>query len=66
MNLNEFWRAFSHNKGAVAGLLFMAVVVVLFSTAAVDWLKFGHLVILYAAVIVFVMGLIEASHRFAF
>ena len=29
MNLNEFWRAFSHNKGAVAGLLFMAVVVVL-------------------------------------
>ena len=29
MNFNEFWRAFSLNKGAVAGLLFMAVVVVL-------------------------------------
>ena len=29
MNFREFWRAFSHNKGAVAGLLFMAVVVLL-------------------------------------
>ena len=29
MNFGEFWRAFSHNKGAVAGLLFMAVVVLL-------------------------------------
>lgn len=44
----------------------MAVLVVLFSAVAVDWLKFGHLIVLYAAVIVFVMGLIEASHRFAF
>ena len=29
MNFREFWRAFSLNKGAVAGLLFMAVVVLL-------------------------------------
>ena len=29
MNFREFWRAYSLNKGAVAGLLFMAVVLFL-------------------------------------
>lgn len=29
MDLREFWRAFAHNKGAVAGLLFMTIVALL-------------------------------------
>lgn len=43
-----------------------ALLIALLGDVSVDWLKFGHLSVLYGAVILFVMSLIEASHRFAF
>ena len=43
-----------------------ALSIALLGDVSIDWLKFGHLSILYGAVILVVMALIEASHRFAF
>lgn len=44
----------------------LSLLVALMSGLSVDWLKFGHMTGLYGAVILFVMALIEANHRFAF
>lgn len=43
-----------------------SVLIALMSGVSIEWLKLGHFSILYGAVILFVMALIEASHRLAF
>lgn len=42
------------------------LLIALFAGVEISWLKFGHLAVLYGAVILFVMALIEAGHRLAF
>lgn len=43
-----------------------ALLIALMSGVQVEWLKLGHLTVLYGAVLLFVMALIEANHRLAF
>lgn len=43
-----------------------ALLIALMSGLDIEWLKFGHLSMLYGAVILFVMALIETNHRLAF
>lgn len=44
----------------------IALLIAWIGHAQISWLKFGHLMVLYAGTILFVMAFVEAHHRLAF